>query len=56
MDKITDITEKLKQQKKPDETQNGKSNAKVTNPIFKKLVTFANQNLTKKFDINDILK
>ncbi len=56
MDKIIDITENLKQQKEAEKIKPCSSKAKVTNPILKKLAVFANEKLTKKFDINDILK
>lgn len=29
---------------------------KATNPILKKLAKFKNENLSKKFDINDLLR
>lgn len=29
---------------------------KTTNPILKKLAKFKNENLSKKFDINDLLR
>lgn len=60
MDKITDITkvlEKIKEEKK--ELENNKQSVvaqKVTNPILKKLMSFKNDKLSKKFDINDLLR
>lgn len=60
MDKITDITkvlEKIKEEKK--ELENNKQSIvtqKVTNPILKKLMSFKNDKLSKKFDINDLLR
>ncbi len=60
MDKITDITkvlEKTKEEKK--ELENNKQSVvaqKVTNPILKKLMSFKNDKLSKKFDINDLLR
>lgn len=56
MDKIIDIKEKLKHQDEAAEKKPCPPKAKVTNPIFKKLAAFSNEKLTKKFDINDILK
>ena len=60
MDKIIDITkvlEKTKEEKK--ELENNKQSViaqKVTNPILKKLMSFKNDKLSKKFDINDLLR
>ena len=62
MDKVVDLTRVLeKTQIKADESQKNQdakpSNVKKsTNPILKKLAQFKNDNLSKKFDINDLLK
>ena len=61
MDNISDIKEKLAQKNKnrADEQQDispVKTVSKATNPILKKLMQFKNDNLSKKFDINDLLR
>lgn len=62
MDKVVDLTRVLeKTQIKTDESQKNQdakpSNVqKSTNPILKKLAQFKNDNLSKKFDINDLLR
>lgn len=60
MDKIIDITKVLeKTQEEKRELDNNKQTfavQKVTNPILKKLMSFKNDNLSKKFDINDLLR
>lgn len=60
MDKIIDITkvlEKTKEEnKKLENNKQSFDTQKVTNPILKKLMSFKNDNLSKKFDINDLLR
>lgn len=59
MDNITDIKEKLVQKNKAVEDNKNKPHSVLptaTNPILKKLMQFKNDNLSKKFDINDLLK
>ncbi len=60
MEKITDIT-KIKEKTQNTasdgaENQTAKDFKKSTNPIFKKLAQFKNDNISKKFDINDLLR
>ncbi len=59
MEKITDITKRIgeKIKESADDTaadKHAKTFKKSTNPIFKKLAQFKNDNLSKKFDINDL--
>lgn len=60
MDKIIDITKILeKTEEKVDEPVKNKLTKdmqKTTNPILKKMMIFKNNNLSKKFDINDLLR
>ena len=60
MDKIVDITKILENTKqKEEELVNNKQSQNVkksTNPILKKMMSFKNENLSKKFDINDLLR
>ena len=58
MDNITDIKEFLAQKNKADAKDNkpSKTVSNATNPILKKLMQFKNDNLSKKFNINDLLK
>ncbi len=59
MDNITDIKEKLAQKNKAVEDNKNKPHSvlsNATNPILKKLMQFKNDNLSQKFDINDLLK
>ena len=59
MDNITDIKEKLARKKKVDEDKTDNRSvvaANSTNPILKKLMQFKNADLSKKFDINDLLR
>ncbi len=64
MDKVTDITEKLAQAKDKTEVKTEvKTESKpqvvvqnATNPILKKFMQFKNDKLSKKFDINDLLR
>lgn len=60
MDKVTDITEKLAQAKDKTEVKTESKPQVVvqnaTNPILKKFMQFKNDNLSKKFDINDLLR
>lgn len=60
MEKIIDLNKIIK--KTDDATETAAENnpaktvKKATNPIFKKLAQFKNDNLSKKFDINDLLR
>ena len=54
--KVKDITEILAKVKTEERTQPISVVKKVTNPIFKKLMQFKNADLSKKFDINDLLR
>ncbi len=60
MEKITDITkifEDIKEaEKNSAKTNHEKTAQKTTNPILKKLAQFKNDNISKKFDINDLLR
>lgn len=59
MDNIKDIKEILEQKKQKTVEENNKPSKTVsnaTNPILKKLMQFKNDSLSKKFDINDLLK
>ena len=61
MDNISDIKEKLAQKNKnrADEQHDispVKTVSKATNPILKKFMQFKNADLSKKFDINDLLR
>lgn len=60
MDKVTDITEKLAQVKDKTEVKTESKPQVVvqnaTNPILKKFMQFKNDKLSKKFDINDLLR
>lgn len=60
MDKIIDITKILeKTEHKVDTLEKNKQSLnvqKTTNPILKKMMSFKNENLSKKFDINDLLR
>lgn len=56
MDNIKDITKILEKAKEEDKTPDAPKQQTATNPIFKKLVQFANTKLSKKFDINDLLR
>lgn len=61
MDKVTDITEKLARQKAETEVKTNvntpsKTVQNSTNPILKKFMQFKNDKLSKKFDINDLLR
>jgi len=59
MDKILDITKILEKTKeKNDSFENNEKIVaqKVTNPILKKLMSFKNQQMSKSFDINDLLR
>ncbi len=62
MEKVTDIKKVLEKNKTKEADTNNqhsldkKNCAKATNPIFKKLMQFKNEHLTKKFDINDLLR
>ena len=60
MDKIIDITkvlEKTKEEnKKLENNKQSFDTQKVTNPILKKLMSFKNDKLSPKFDINDLLR
>ncbi len=59
MDNIKDIKEILAQKKQKTVEENNKPSKTVsnaTNPILKKLMQFKNDSLSKKFDINDLLK
>lgn len=56
MDKIIDIKEILKKAESEEKTAIRTTVQKVTNPILTKLAKFKNENLSKKFDINDLLK
>lgn len=60
MDKVTDITEKLAQAKDKTEVKTESKPQIVvqnaTNPILKKFMQFKNDKLSKKFDINDLLR
>ncbi len=62
MDKVSDITKILEKKAveknlKSSETSAAKTQNvnKATNPILKKLACFKNDNLSKKFDINDLI-
>ncbi len=61
MDKIVDLTRVLEQTKTEAAESHKNSVAKPsnvqksTNPILKKLAQFKNEDLSKKFDINDLL-
>ena len=54
--KVIDLTEILTKTKIEEKTQSVSVVKKVTNPIFKKLMQFKNADLSKKFDINDLLR
>lgn len=57
MDKIIDIKKILKETVVDNNcTQKDKSvsKAKTTNPILKKMMSFQNEDISKKFDINDL--
>ncbi len=56
MDKIKDITKILEKVKEEEQKAPEPKVQKATNPIFKKLAQFANEKLSKKFDINDLLR
>ena len=58
MDKVVDITKVLKKTGNDVEEKAPQKPVvnKTTNPIFKKLAKFKNDNLSKKFDINDLLR
>ncbi len=61
MEKITDITSRIGENAEAtaDDTvanKPAKTFKKSTNPIFKKLAQFQNDNISKKFDINDLLR
>ena len=64
MDKVVDLKRVLKKTKAEMQTEDSQvknvaqpSNVKKsTNPILKKLVQFKNDNLSNKFDINDLLR
>lgn len=61
MDKIKDITKILEKTKVEEETEKTSSKVeKVTNPLktsaLQKLARFNNEKLSKKFDINDLLR
>lgn len=60
MDKVKDITKLLATKKQQETVQDSAqirlSENKISNPIFRKLMQFKNQNLSKKFDINDLLR
>lgn len=59
MDKVVDITKVLKKTGNDVEEKamsQKHADNKTTNPIFKKLAKFKNDNLSKKFDINDLLR
>lgn len=60
MDKVTDITEKLAQAKDKTEVKTESKPQVVvqnaTNPILKKFMQFKSDKLSKKFDINDLLR
>lgn len=66
MDKIIDIKKVLEKTAVEEKTslftdektppQSSKVVQKATNPILKKLAQFKNDNLSKKFDLHDLLK
>lgn len=64
MDKVVDLKRVLEKTKAETQTEDSQvknvaqpSNVKKsTNPILKKLVQFKNDNLSNKFDINDLLR
>ena len=64
MDKVVDlkrVLEKTKAEMKTEDSQvknvaQPSNVKKSTNPILKKLAQFKNDNLSKKFDINDLLR
>lgn len=64
MDKVVDLKRVLKKTKAEMQTEDSQvknvaqpSNVKKsTNPILKKLAQFKNDNLSNKFDINDLLR
>lgn len=58
MDKVVDLTKILEKTGNDVEEKVSQKPAdnKTTNPIFKKLAKFKNDNLPKKFDINDLLR
>ena len=64
MDKVVDLKRVLEKTKAEMQTEDSQiknvaqpSNVKKsTNPILKKLAQFKNDNLSKKFDINDLLR
>ena len=59
MDKVVDITkilEKIGNDVEEKAMSQKPADNKTTNPILKKLAKFKNDNLSKKFDINDLLR
>lgn len=56
MDKVIDITKITEKTKQEDKIETQKTVEKATNPIFKKLMQFKNTKLSKKFNINDLLR
>lgn len=61
MDKIKDLKVLIKEKQAQDKVvESSDSFAKITNPIIvqikKNLVQFKNSDLSKKFDINDLLR
>ena len=56
MSNIKDITQLIKKTAAKENSEENKQNLKMTSPIFKKLVSFANEKLSKKFDVNDLFK
>lgn len=53
---VIDITQIVEQTKVEEEAQTTVIVEKATNPIFKKLAQFKHTQLSKKFDINDLLR
>lgn len=53
---VIDITKIIEKTKVEEETKPAIKVEKVSNPIFKKLAKFKNTQLSKKFDINDLLR
>lgn len=60
MDKIKDITKILEKTKVEEKEKASSKVEKVTNPLkalaLQKLARFNNEKLSKKFDINDLLR
>ena len=60
MDKIIDITKILEKEGGKEVTGDTAVEScvqkRMTNPIYKKLVEFKNENLSKKFDIRDLFR